>query len=151
MYGKIMTLQDELIADYFELCTDVPLKEVEEIRKAAKKDPRELKARLAREIVTIFHSKQAAQSAEKEFNLIFREKKNPSEIEKVLQGRKGSLVLVDLLVEAKLASSKSDARRLISQGGVKVEGNVQDDPQAMISLAAGTVIQVGKRRFAQIV
>ena len=149
MYGKVMTLQDKLIGDYFELCTDIPLKEVGQIRKKAKKEPREYKARLAKTIVEIYHGEKKAEQAEKEFNSVFREKKKPSDIKKV-KGVKKELPLGDLLVKAGLASSKSEARRLVVQGGVRINDIVQKDSQEVVNPTKGMIIQVGKRRFVQI-
>tara|TARA_Y100000310_G_C20449658_1_gene700066 strand:- start:161 stop:889 length:729 start_codon:yes stop_codon:yes gene_type:complete len=149
MYGKVMTLRDELIGDYFELCTDVSLKEVGEIRKKAKKEPREYKAYLAKTIVELYHGTKKAEQAEKEFNKVFREKEKPSKIKQV-KGIKKELPLGELLTKTGLASSKSEARRLAEQGGVRIDDVVQKDSKKRVKTKKGMIIQVGKRRFAQI-
>ena len=149
MYGKVMTLRDELIGDYFELCTDVSLKEVAEIRTKAKKQPREYKARLARIIVELYHGTKKAEQAEKEFNRVFRDKEKPSDIQKV-KGIKKELTVGELLVQTGLVSSKSEARRLVEQGGVGIDEMIPKDSQEMIKTEKGMIVRVGKRRFIQI-
>lgn len=152
MYGKIMSLKDELIPLYFELCTSLSQKEIKEIEKCLKDkkiNPRELKARLAREIVSFYHGKKAAKISEEEFNKVFREKKFPSKIP-VFTTSKNIYSFIDLLFDSKLVSSKSEAKRIISQGGVKINGDVKKDWKTKIELKKGMVIQVGKRKFLKI-
>jgi len=144
MYGKVMALPDEVLIPCFKLCTEVPLLEIKKIT-----NPRDLKARLAREIVSIYHSKKAAQSAEKEFEKIFREKKLPTKIPGI-KIREKKLAILDLLVKTKLASSKSEAKRLILQKGVKINGKVQRDWKKSIEIKKGMIIQVGKRKFIKL-
>jgi len=152
-YGKIMSIPDRLIGDYFELCTRVPMEKVQEIKtglKTGKINPREAKARLAQEIVSMYHSKEAAQKAAQEFERIFKEKKLPTKIPEIKVKEK-FLPLLDLLVKTKLASSKSEAKRLILQKGVKIDGALQKDWQKSVQIEKGMVIQVGKRRFAKLI
>jgi len=143
-FGKIMSLKDELIADYFELCTRVPPEKVVGL------PPREAKARLAREIVAIYHGEKIALSAEKEFNRIFRDKKAPSVVPAV-SIKESELSLLDLLIKTKMASSKAEARRLVDQGGVAIDSEVQEDWQRIVKIKKGEVIRVGKRKFAKII
>ena len=147
MFGKIMSIPDNLIFDYFTLLTRVPLSEIEEIRKL---NPRDAKARLAREIVQIYHSKKKAEKAEKEFERVFKERKLPFKIP-TIKIEKGEIDILDLLFETKLASSKSEAKRLILQKGVKIDGKVQDDWRKIMKIREGMIIQVGKRRFIKLV
>ena len=151
MYGKIMSLPDHIIIKYFELLTDVPEKEISEFEKAMKKgeNPRDFKARLAKEIVTLYHGKLAATKAEDEFNKVFKEKKAPSKIP-IFKAKKGSYRIVDILQASKLVSSKSEARRLIEQGGVSIDNKVIKDWQAKIELKDGVIVKVGKRKFAKV-
>jgi tyrosyl-tRNA synthetase len=152
MYGKIMSARDDLIPKYFELCTLLPLIEIKKIRTALKNkkiNPRNAKARLAFEIVSMYHGKKAAEEAEKEFNRVFKEKELPAEIP-ALTIKEKSLALSDLLVKTKLASSKSEAKRLIEQGGVKIDGETQKDWKKQIEIKKGMVIQAGKRKFVSI-
>jgi tyrosyl-tRNA synthetase len=146
MFGKIMSIPDNLIFDYFTLLTRVPLSEIEEIRKL---NPRDAKARLAREIVQIYHSKKKAEKAEKEFERVFKERKLPFKIP-TIKIEKGEIDILDLLFETKLASSKSEAKRLILQKGVKIDGKVQNDWRKIMKIREGMIIQVGKRKFLKL-
>jgi len=151
-YGKVMSMRDKLIINYFELATKVSLSEIKKIEKeleSGKVNPRDAKIRLAREIVGIYYDKKKALQAEKEFERIFKEKKLPSKVQKVLIKEK-NLATLDLLVKTKLTSSKSEAKRLVMQKGVKIDGRVQEDWQKLIKIKKGMIIQVGKRKFAKI-
>ena len=143
MYGKLMSLRDDLIPQYFELCCEVPPQEIEGL------SPRDAKEKLAREIVTLFHGKVLAEKVAREFKQVFREKKNPSFIPEI-RIAKTSLTLAELVLEAGFASSKSAARRLIEQGGIKIDKKVEDDPNSLVQLKKGMVLQAGKRRFVRI-
>lgn len=152
-YGKIMSMRDELIIDYLELTTNIPFNEIKEIKKelkSGKLNPRDAKAYLAREIISIYHGKKAAQQAEKEFNRIFKEKKLPSQIPEIKIKEK-SLNILDLLIRTKLVSSKSEAKRLVLQKGVKINGKVQADWQKTIKIKKGRIIQIGRRKFIKII
>jgi tyrosyl-tRNA synthetase len=152
MYGKIMSMKDELILEYFELCTPLPLREVRKIEKDLKKkkiNPRDLKARLAREIVSIYYGKEIAERAEREFKRIFKEKKLPTKIPEIKIKEK-EVPLLDLLVKTKLAPSKSEAKRLILQKGVKISGKIQEDWRKLIEIKKGMILQIGKRKFVKI-
>jgi len=152
MYGKIMSLPDEVIVSCLKLCTDIPLEKIKRMEKELelkKINPRDLKARLAREIVSIYHGKEAARKAEKEFNKIFKEKKLPTKIPEISLKEK-KLNILDLLAKTKLAPSKSEAKRLILQKGVKVNGKIAADWQMIIQIKRGMIIQVGKRKFLKL-
>ncbi|MFA5746488.1 MAG: tyrosine--tRNA ligase [Candidatus Paceibacterota bacterium] len=157
MYGLVMSMRDEQMFDYFELCTRVPMEKISEMKKdydGGKANPRDIKKELAKEIVSVFHGKEDAVCAGKEFENIFKDKGLPSEIpqEEIEEEEMG---ILDLLVSLKLAGSKSDAKRLVSQKGVKMgfgegELKVKDDWQAKIKAEEGLIVQVGKRKFAKI-
>lgn len=152
MYGKVMSIPDEIMWKYFRLVTDIPLEEIRDMKQKKQSRllaARDIKAGLAREIVSIYHGKRAAQKAGKEFEKVFKEKKLPSKIPEI-KVKKKRIALLDLLVKIKLAPSKSEAKRLILQKGVKIDGKVQKDWQRIIEIKKGTVIQVGKRRFAKL-
>ncbi|MFQ6049446.1 MAG: tyrosine--tRNA ligase [Candidatus Paceibacterales bacterium] len=152
MYGKIMSLKDDLIIHYFELCTEVSLPEIKKMKKVLKSkraNPRDLKAKLAREIVTIYHSRKAALAAEKEFERVFKKKKFPSKISGIKIKEK-SLNILSFLVKTKLVSSRSEAKRLILQRGVEIDGFLKEDWREVIKIKKGMIIKVGKRRFAKI-
>ena len=151
-YGKIMSLPDSLIIHYFELATRLPLDEINQIKKdlAEKKiNPGHIKARLAREIVSLYHGARAAKKAEQEFNRVFKEHKEPTKI-KNLKLEIRNWPILDLLVKIKLASSKSEAKRLIEQGGVKIDNQVVKAWRKEIEIREGMIIQVGKRKFIRL-
>jgi len=152
MYGKIMSIPDSIMWKYFRLLTDFSLEEIEEMRQKKQSrllSPRDIKEKLAKEIVSIYHSKEAALKAEKEFDRVFKEKKLPEKIPGVKIKEK-SIPILDLLVKTKLASSKSEAKRLILQKGVKIDNKVQKDWKKEIEIKKGMIIQVGKRKFVKV-
>lgn len=149
MYGKIMRVNDELIAEYYRICTDVPLDVIEQVVAdiAAGANPRDTKASLAREIVSIYHGAEAAEAAEKAFNDQFREGKLPEDIAEE-EVSKSDWDPVELLVGLKLTESKSEARRLLQQGGVRLNGDKVESSD--LTVKTGDIIQVGKRRFVKL-
>jgi tyrosyl-tRNA synthetase len=154
IYGKTLSVPDRLIADYMLLATDTPAGEVAEIRRQIESgsvNPRDLKRLLARQLVTLYHDAAAARAAEEEFDRIFVRKDLPDEIPEVtLTPDDGTMGIIRLLTETGLASSNSDARRLIDQGGVSIDGTRIEDQQAMIDLTRGVVVKVGKRKFVRV-
>jgi len=151
MFGKVMSIPDDLIIDYFTLATEVSLPEIEKIKKAIKsgENPRDYKARLAREIVTLYHSEKEAKGAEKEFDKVFKNKKLPADMPE-FKPEKYECNIVNVIKEAKLVSSKGEARRLIEQGGVKLNNKKITDWQKKIKFKKGDIIKVGKRKFLKI-
>ncbi|HZT61279.1 MAG TPA: tyrosine--tRNA ligase [Pyrinomonadaceae bacterium] len=154
MFGKVMSVSDELMWRYYELLTDVSAGEIERMRSRASNgevNPRDLKVELAKRVITDFHSKPDADAAEEEFNRVFRRKEIPDEIE---ERAVTSQVwkLPRLLVEVGLAPSMAEARRLIEQGGVRVDGEraARGDADAEVSAGHALLIQVGKRRFLRV-
>lgn len=151
IYGKIMSIPDGLIVKYFELATQVPLTEIEKIKRAMKEgeNPRNLKMSLAREIVTLYHDKKAALQAEKEFIEIFSKKGLPEDIEiHILKEKKWNIV--NLLAQTGLATSKSDARRLIEGNGVRINEQKVTSADEQLDISKETLIQVGKRKFLKV-
>ncbi len=144
IYGKVMSIPDSLISDYAELCTDLLLTSLKKY-----KNPRDAKAHLAFEIVKIYHGEKAAKDSEKEFMRVFRKKELPKDIVE-LKIKTGTRELIDLLCELKLTSSKSEARRLIEQGGVEIDGTCISDFKAKIGVHNGMILQVGKRKFVKL-
>lgn len=152
IYGSIMAWPDEMISLGFELCTDLKTEEIEEISKGIKEkkiNPREVKSKLAKEIVTLCYSRKEAEEAAREFDRVFRKKELPSEIPTVRVEEK-TLDILDLLVKTKLTSSKSEAKRLIFQKGVKIDGFLEKDWRKRVQIKKGMIIQVGKRRFIKL-
>ena len=153
MYGKVMSVNDDLMEQYFECCTDVPM---EEVKKILQGNPRDAKARLAREIVTIYHDEKAAKTAEEEFLNVFKKGGLPEDMPEVTV-KKGA-ILIDVLVEQKLVASKSEARRLVEQGGIKVNDKPVSSIDATVEegMTAGAsakevIVKVGKRKFLKII
>jgi tyrosyl-tRNA synthetase len=145
IYGKTMSIRDDLILQYFELVTDVPDEELEEFRQQLSKEtinPMTLKKRLARELVTQLYNQKTATEAEESFTRVFQKRKVPEEID---LGTKSGSSLQDYLVENHLAKSKSEARRLIEQGAVYINGQRVTDVN--YTFPKDTIIRVGKRRF----
>jgi tyrosyl-tRNA synthetase len=147
IYGKIMSLPDNLIFDYFRFLTDLPLKKIEGMKSL---NPREAKARLAREITAFYHGERLAKKAEEEFERVFKEKKLPTKIPSVKISER-FLNILDLLAKTKLAKSKSEAKRLVLQKGVRIDGKVKEDWKEKIKIEKGMVIKVGKRKFIRII
>ena len=155
MFGKIMSLPDALLWKYYKLLTDIPLAEIERMHeqvRTSQVNPKDLKTNLAKEIIKIFYPEKEAQKAEDAFNRQFRDKEMPDDIEES-KLEAGSWKLDELLVKLKLVDSKSEARRMIDQGGVKIDGKrVGADLKSaqQIGIKSGMVIQVGKRKFVKI-
>lgn len=155
IYGKIMSISDELMFRYYELLTDLSLKEIESLRndvRSGTRHPMEVKAQLARRIVADFHSEEGAARADAEFSRVFRRKEIPEQIEEVTIHVTPDLTLPDLLVLSGLAPSKMQARRLLQQGAVEVNGQKVRD----VRLKTGQletrefVLRAGKLNFRKI-
>ena len=154
IYGKTLSIPDTLIFDYFVLTTNIPaadLAEIKDLLEQGSVNPRDLKRRLAREIVTLYHSAAIARAAEEEFDRIFVKKDMPDEIpELTFAAESNSVGILRLLTESNLASSNSDARRLIEQGGVSVDGVKIEDYNATVDIRRGVIVKVGKRKFVKV-
>jgi len=144
MYGKIMSIPDVLILKYVELLTNLSVEEIKKIQ-----NPRDQKARLAFEIIAMYHSKEDAQKAEDEFNTIHRDGGLPSDIKKFKENR-AEVSILELLVDGGLAPSKSEGKRLVVQGAVKINGIVEKDWQKIIKPVPGMKIQVGPKKFLEL-
>jgi tyrosyl-tRNA synthetase len=155
IYGKTLSIPDELIYTYFLLTTNVPLEKLEKIKNTLenrKANPRDLKRELARTLVTLYYDEDAALQAEAEFDRIFIKKDVPDVIpEVILEPINGGFGIVDLMVETLLVSSKSEARRLIQQGGVKIDNEKVSDINDRITKDQPFIMQVGKRKFIKVV
>lgn len=149
MYGKVMSIPDNLILKYFELATNVTLEELDSLKSQIESgaNPRDLKMRLGREIVALYHDESAAKAAEEEFINVFRNKELPEEIEEVCLSTE-SWNVIDLISECKMVSSKSEGRRMIDGDAVKIDGEKISSIEDNITLSKeGKLVQVGKRRF----
>jgi tyrosyl-tRNA synthetase len=152
IFGKVMSITDDLMWRYYELCTDLSPLELSLLRtsvEGGERNPRDVKAELGKRIVADFYSRSAAEAAEEEFVRRFRNKETPEDIEERAVAA-GPWKLPRLLVELQLAPSMAEARRLIEQGGVYVDG--ERAPQADLDLSAErtVLVQVGKRRFMRV-
>jgi tyrosyl-tRNA synthetase len=151
MFGKLMSIKDELIIKYFTLCTDVSTEEIKEMAEKIKTgiNPRDLKAKLAKEIVKIYHNEDKAQKAEEEFNKIFQNKGKPSDIETVSIEK--DMEIIEVIAKFKLVSSNSEARRMIDQNAVSVNDTKVKDYNFQLKKGEEYLIQVGKRRFIKLI
>ena len=153
MYGKTLRIPDALIVPYFELTTDVSNAELAAIRKdlASGTNPRDLKRRLARTLVGLYHSDADALAAEEEFDRIFIQKSLPDEVEEFsLDPDQLPTSILMLLSVTKLTASNGEARRLIEQGGVSIDGTKVTDPLASLPSVPEFILKVGKRRFLKV-
>ena len=153
MFGKVMSISDDLMWRYFELLSFRPIGEIENLRKgiAEGRNPRDVKFELAGEIVARFHDQSASEAAKAEFIARFQQGAMPEDIREVsVESRDGALGIAHLLKEADLVSSTSEGFRMIKQGAVRIDGERIDDRD--LEIAAGTthVYQVGKRKFAKV-
>lgn len=154
IFGKVMSISDEMMWRYYELCTDLTPAQISLLRMSTErggKNPRDIKVALAKSIVSDFYSTAEASQAEEEFNLIFRRKQAPDDVEEQTV-QAGPWKLAKLLVETGLAPSMGEARRLIEQGGVSVDGEKYSQTNSEVTLEpeVSRLIQVGKRRFLRI-
>jgi tyrosyl-tRNA synthetase len=154
MFGKLMSISDDLMIRYYELLTDITPDALARLKNdlaSGAKHPRQVKEDLAKEIVGRYHSRAAAEHEAAEFIRVLRERELPEEIEEVtLTIAEPTLWLPRLLVDAGLATGTSEARRLISQGGVQVEGEKVTDAKAELAAGKTYLLKVGKRRFKRV-
>lgn len=151
MFGKVMSWTDDMILSGFELCTNVSTDKIKKIIGGIKKgnNPRDAKLQLAKEIVAIYYGIKEADKASEEFIKVFSKKQTPDDI-KQYTIKSGSINPIDLLTSLKFISSKSEARRLIDGGGMKINNQKINSWKNNINLKSGDIIQAGKKKFAQI-
>jgi len=155
IYGKTLSIPDNLIYNYFELATDVSnekLKEISDKINGQKVNPRDLKRELARTLVATYYNEEAAVEAEAEFDKIFVKKEIPDEIPVFkFSNIESEIGILDLIVKVNFAPSKNEARRLVSQGGVYIDGRRVDDTTESIKLDNEKILKVGKRKFIKLI
>lgn len=149
MFGKVMSLPDKLVPRYFQYTSGLAVEEYKPLVEKFSSEPRAVKADLAAQIVSLFHGKEEAQNAREEFDRIFRDKGLPDEIP-LLKLSQADMDIVSILKDAELVESKSEARRLIQQGGVKVDQTKVLSVDHVFSLSQPILIQCGKRKFAKV-
>jgi len=157
IYGKSMSIPDELMVKYYQLVTDLPHEEVEEMVKGLETGtvhPRDAKMKMAYTLVRMYHGKEAAEEAENHFKTVFQKRDIPEDIPEMKvqtdQFDNGSVWIVKLLVDLKLVPSNGEGRRMVQQGAVKVNGEKWEDVDGNITPGDGMILQVGKRKFAKI-
>ena len=155
MYGKTLSISDDLIYRYYELATDVPTSELADLKAYAERDPRNAKHDLALKIVEMYYDADTAKEARQHFEKTIIQGNVPDDMDEVAPDLSSGPVvsLVKLMTQAKLASSNGEARRLIQQNAVSIDGEKNNDPAAEINITAQApfVLKVGKRRFARII
>ena len=154
IFGRTLSIPDNLIYQYFELATNVSNQKLAEIKSQltdGSSNPRDIKRELARTLVTMYHNKEAAEIAQQEFDNIFINKGLPDEIEEFNIGDKKDINILDLIILVNFAPSKGEARRLVSQGGVSIDGEKISDVQSSISVKPGMILKVGKRKFIKLI
>ncbi|HHY24457.1 MAG TPA: tyrosine--tRNA ligase [Clostridiaceae bacterium] len=157
MYGKVMSIPDELIIKYFELATDIHPDEIEEIRKAldsGKTNPRDIKMKLAHEITLLYYDNIAAEEAQKSFISVFQKKEMPEDMPTITINDRmlvdGKIDIIKIITTAGFATSNSEARRLVAQGAVRINGVKVNDIWD-VDIENGDVIQSGKRNFIKVI
>lgn len=154
IYGKTMSIPDSLIYTYFELVTNVSKDELTQIKNQLSDptvNPRDLKRKLARTIVTMYYSENVAYQAEENFDKIFVKKEIPEDVIEVKINLENSKSIISILRSVGAASSNSEARRLVEQGGVSINGQKILDPNSIITIENGSILKVGKRKFYKLI
>jgi len=149
MFGKIMSIPDALMANYYTLLTDLPADEIDALVDGDQTHPREAKAKLAGMIVERFHDADAATAAAAEFDKVFKERQAPTDMPEIAVPA-GKVGIIALVTSAGFARSNGEARRLIKQNAVSLDGKKITDTDAVITPADGQVLRVGKRRFGKV-
>ncbi len=146
MFGKVMSLPDKLTERYFLLATELEKTEIKKLQKEL--GPRDLKARLGHEIVKLYHGDEAARAAEEKFGAVFSRGEMPENLPSLKIA--GRISVLDMVIASGFAKSKSEARRLIEQGAVKIEGTTKEDPNEILALDGGEAVRIGKKHFFRI-
>jgi tyrosyl-tRNA synthetase len=149
MFGKVMSISDEMMANYFTLLTDLPAEKIAELTNSQKTHPKEAKVQLAKMIISQFYDSAAADSAAEQFEKVFAQKQLPDEMPEFKLSAE-PISVKQLLITCKLVESGGDAKRMCAQSAVTIDGQKVTDPNAQITPANGMTIQVGKRKFARI-
>ena len=153
MYGRTLSIPDDIIYLYYDLATDISIEDLTEIKHQLDDrnvNPRDIKRRLARTFIRMYHSEEEAIKAEEEFDKVFINKEVPDDItEFMLEDKK--IGILELITKVKFAPSRGEAKRLVSQGGVSIDGNKISDLNETISVVNGMVLKVGKRKFIKLV
>jgi len=154
IFGRTLSIPDQLIYTYFELATDVSNERLKQIKTELQDDktnPRDLKRELARTLVAMYYDEAAAIKAQEEFDKIFIKKEIPDEIEEFIIDENKETNILDLLILVNFASSKGEAKRLVQQGGVSIDGKKVLDVHQKIKIESGMILKLGKRKFLKLI
>ena len=154
IYGKVLSLSDDLMFRYFALLSDLSSKEIEDLKNKVEKltiHPKEVKKQLARELTARFHGKEAARTAEENFEKVFQKGGVPDDVPEVKCSAAEPIALPQLLVDAGLVQSTSEGRRMIKQSAVSIDGEKVTDVHSVIKPSGHLLVKVGKRRFSKII
>jgi len=149
MYGRTLSIPDDIIYLYYDLATDTSKEELAEIKQQLDDpnvNPRDIKRRLARTFIAMYHNEEEANKAEEEFDKVFIKKEVPDDIPELKLNDK-ELSILDMILKVKFAPSKGEAKRLVSQGGVSINGEKVADINSIIQIENGMILKVGKRKF----
>ena len=156
MYTKVMKIPDNMIIKYYELCTDVHPDEIAKIKQRFLngENPRDIKMKLAKEITTLYHSKEEAEKAEENFKTAFQKQEAPENTKEIIIERNTDNLgnsLLDGIMTTGEYKSKGELRRLFEQGAVKINGEKITDIKTITKLESGTILQIGKGKFYKLV
>ena len=149
MFGKTMSIPDNLMENYYTLLTDVPAEKIKELVDSSRTHPKQAKVQLGKRIVEQFYGKEAAEAAAAEFDKVFAQNQMPDEMP-VIEIGADAIMAAKLLVQCGLVETGGEAKRMIQQGGLRINDEKIDDPNRQILPADGMVVQVGKRKFAKL-
>ncbi|MFA5251040.1 MAG: tyrosine--tRNA ligase [Phycisphaerae bacterium] len=149
MFGKVMSISDEMMENYFTLLTDLPAEKITELVNPDKTHPKKAKVLLAKTIIVQLYDEKTADAAAAEFDKVFAQGQLPDDIPEIKMSAE-PIMASKLLVTCKLVPSGSEAKRMIKQGAVEIDKNKIDDPNSLVTPADGMIIQVGKRKFAKL-
>ncbi|WP_394137784.1 tyrosine--tRNA ligase [Cytobacillus oceanisediminis] len=153
MYGKTMSIPDELTAKYFNLVTDLPVSEKERMAEQIESGsfhPRDAKMLLGKTIVRMYHGAEAAEKAEQHFKTIFQKGAMPEDIPEIAWSGADEVPIIDLIAELGLLSSKTEARKMIANSGIRINGEKVNDVKLTVEITDGLVLQAGKRNFVKL-
>jgi tyrosyl-tRNA synthetase len=155
IFGKVMSISDQLMWRYYELLTDLPYSKIDEMKQEVESGathPMQTKAELAHRLVADFHTPEAAEAARAHFSRVFQRREQPEEMLEFTIDREDEISIADLIVQVQFAPSKSEARRLIKGGGVSINGNKVEDPALALDPRHDPeiVLRVGKLKFGRI-
>jgi tyrosyl-tRNA synthetase len=153
MYGRTLSIPDDIIYLYYDLAIDTSKEELKEIKQQlddTNVNPRDIKRRLARTFIAMYHNEEEAIKAEEEFDKVFIKKEVPDDIPEIKLNDK-ELSILDLILKVKFAPSKGEAKRLVTQGGVSINGEKVSDINSIIQIENGKILKVGKRKFVKLI